>query len=147
MLISVHPFVGLFREMVRILAPAFFAMGQPILETACQTIAAWCEPGSASSACRHEQGADRPVRGCGARAGGGTRPAPRLGRTYELPFMGSVLHVTLPAQHGSQWDDTFVSQTPTDMGVANDVRRSLRRCTKDQHGSLCSCAITGLNVL
>ena len=36
--------------------------------------------------------------------------------------MGSVLHVTLPMQHGSQWDDTYVLQTPTDMGVANDVR-------------------------
>ena len=41
MLISAHPFVGLFREVVRILAPAYFEMGQPILETACQTIASW----------------------------------------------------------------------------------------------------------
>ncbi|KAI8996795.1 hypothetical protein BDB01DRAFT_768514 [Pilobolus umbonatus] len=43
-LLSQHPFVGLFSRMVSILGPAYFDKGQPILEAACMNIIQWLEP-------------------------------------------------------------------------------------------------------
>ncbi|RCH79438.1 Protein dennd6a, partial [Rhizopus stolonifer] len=43
-LLSQHPFVGLFSRMVSILGPAFFDTGQPMLEAACMNIAQWMPP-------------------------------------------------------------------------------------------------------
>jgi hypothetical protein len=40
-LLSQHPFVGLFSRIVSILGPAFFDTGQPMLEAACMNIAQW----------------------------------------------------------------------------------------------------------
>ncbi|CAO3622313.1 unnamed protein product [Cunninghamella echinulata] len=43
-LISQHPFVGLFSRIVSILGPAFFDAGQPMLEAAVMNIIQWNEP-------------------------------------------------------------------------------------------------------
>ncbi|KAG1174163.1 hypothetical protein G6F70_005174 [Rhizopus microsporus] len=43
-LLSQHPFVGLFSRIVSILGPAFFDTGQPMLEAACMNIAQWGSP-------------------------------------------------------------------------------------------------------
>jgi hypothetical protein len=43
-LLSQHPFVGLFSRVVSILGPAYFNMGQPMLEAACMNIAQWTTP-------------------------------------------------------------------------------------------------------
>ncbi|KAI8329068.1 hypothetical protein BC941DRAFT_385045 [Chlamydoabsidia padenii] len=43
-LLSQHPFVGLFSRIVAILGPAFFDAGQPMLEAAVMNIANWLEP-------------------------------------------------------------------------------------------------------
>ncbi|KAG2227478.1 hypothetical protein INT45_007504 [Circinella minor] len=40
-LLSQHPYVGLFSRMVAILGPSFFDTGQPMLEAACMNIAHW----------------------------------------------------------------------------------------------------------
>lgn len=40
-LLSQHPFVGLFSRIVSILGPAFFDTGQPMLEAACMNIVQW----------------------------------------------------------------------------------------------------------
>lgn len=40
-LLSQHPFVGLFSRIVAILGPVFFDTGQPMLEAACMNIANW----------------------------------------------------------------------------------------------------------
>jgi len=39
--LSSKPYMGLFREVVQLLAPAYFDMGHPILEAACETISKW----------------------------------------------------------------------------------------------------------
>lgn len=44
MLLSQHPFVGLFSRIVSILGPSYFNMGQPMLESACMNIAQWITP-------------------------------------------------------------------------------------------------------
>lgn len=43
-LLSQHPFVGLFSRIVSILGPAFFDTGQPMLEAACMNIVQWAYP-------------------------------------------------------------------------------------------------------
>ncbi|CAO0792502.1 unnamed protein product [Mucor circinelloides] len=43
-LLSQHPFVGLFSRVVSILGPAYFDTGQPMLEAACMNIAQWKAP-------------------------------------------------------------------------------------------------------
>ncbi|KAI8884960.1 DUF1630-domain-containing protein, partial [Backusella circina FSU 941] len=43
-LLSQHPFVGLFSRIVSILGPDYFDAGQPILEAACMNIVHWSEP-------------------------------------------------------------------------------------------------------
>lgn len=43
-LLSQHPFIGLFSRMVSILGPAYFETGQPMLEAACMNIAQWVTP-------------------------------------------------------------------------------------------------------
>ncbi|ORY93744.1 hypothetical protein BCR43DRAFT_516764 [Syncephalastrum racemosum] len=43
-LLSQHPFVGLFSRIVAILGPVFFDTGQPMLEAACMNIANWPAP-------------------------------------------------------------------------------------------------------
>ncbi|KAG2187540.1 hypothetical protein INT44_005229 [Umbelopsis vinacea] len=43
-LLSQHPFVGLFSRVVSMLGPAFFDLGQPMLEAACASIASWNGP-------------------------------------------------------------------------------------------------------
>ncbi|KAG0183266.1 Protein dennd6a [Apophysomyces sp. BC1021] len=43
-LLSQHPYVGLFSRMVAILGPTFFETGQPALEAACMNIAHWDPP-------------------------------------------------------------------------------------------------------
>ncbi|KAI8647391.1 hypothetical protein BD408DRAFT_335106 [Parasitella parasitica] len=43
-LLSQHPFVGLFSRVVSILGPAYFDAGQPMLEAACMNIAQWKSP-------------------------------------------------------------------------------------------------------
>ncbi|KAG2213794.1 hypothetical protein INT46_005249 [Mucor plumbeus] len=43
-LLSQHPFVGLFSRVVSILGPAYFDTGQPMLEAACMNIAQWKSP-------------------------------------------------------------------------------------------------------
>jgi hypothetical protein len=40
-LLSQHPFVGLFSRVVSMLGPAYFDVGQPMLEAACASIASW----------------------------------------------------------------------------------------------------------
>jgi hypothetical protein len=55
---------------------------------------------------------------------GGTRPAPRPGRTYELPFMGTVLHVTLPGTLGAPWDNAYIMDGASDAAPA-EVRSHL----------------------
>lgn len=40
-LLSQHPFVGLFSKVVSMLGPAYFELGQPMLEAACASIASW----------------------------------------------------------------------------------------------------------
>ncbi|CAO3664462.1 unnamed protein product [Rhizopus stolonifer] len=43
-LLSQHPFHGLFSRIVSILGPAFFDTGQPMLEAACMNIVQWASP-------------------------------------------------------------------------------------------------------
>ncbi|KAG2195921.1 hypothetical protein INT47_002694 [Mucor saturninus] len=43
-LLSQHPYVGLFSRVVSILGPAYFDTGQPMLEAACMNIAQWQSP-------------------------------------------------------------------------------------------------------
>ncbi|KAM3588785.1 hypothetical protein VKS41_001223 [Umbelopsis sp. WA50703] len=43
-LLSQHPFVGLFSRVVSMLGPAYFELGQPMLEAACASIASWNAP-------------------------------------------------------------------------------------------------------
>ncbi|KAI8376415.1 uncharacterized protein BYT42DRAFT_574504 [Radiomyces spectabilis] len=43
-LLSQHPFVGLFSRIVALLGPAFFDTGQPMLEAACMNICSWDPP-------------------------------------------------------------------------------------------------------
>ncbi|KAI8335501.1 hypothetical protein BC941DRAFT_430502 [Chlamydoabsidia padenii] len=43
-LLSQHPFVGLFSRIISILGPVFFDIGQPMLEAAVMNIANWNEP-------------------------------------------------------------------------------------------------------
>lgn len=43
-LLSQHPFVGLFSRVVSILGSAYFNTGQPMLEAACMNIAQWTAP-------------------------------------------------------------------------------------------------------
>ncbi|KAI8886570.1 DUF1630-domain-containing protein [Backusella circina FSU 941] len=43
-LLSQHPFVGLFSRIVSILGPALFETGQPMLEAACMNIVQWPSP-------------------------------------------------------------------------------------------------------
>ncbi|KAI8357873.1 hypothetical protein EDC96DRAFT_554000 [Choanephora cucurbitarum] len=43
-LLSQHPYVGLFSRVISILGPAFFDTGQPMLEAACMNIAQWASP-------------------------------------------------------------------------------------------------------
>ncbi|KAI8384127.1 hypothetical protein BD560DRAFT_346078 [Blakeslea trispora] len=43
-LLSQHPYVGLFSRIISILGPAFFDTGQPMLEAACMNIAQWASP-------------------------------------------------------------------------------------------------------
>ncbi|CAG8618772.1 5455_t:CDS:10 [Gigaspora margarita] len=43
-LLSQHPYVGLFSRVVSILGPAYFEVGNPMLEAACHDIASWKSP-------------------------------------------------------------------------------------------------------
>ncbi|KAG0322238.1 Protein dennd6a [Podila horticola] len=43
-LLSQHPFIGLFSKMVSVLGPAYFEVGKPMLETAFHNIASWRQP-------------------------------------------------------------------------------------------------------
>ncbi|KAI8977647.1 hypothetical protein BDF20DRAFT_821090 [Mycotypha africana] len=43
-LLSQHPFVGLFPRLISILGPSYFELGQPMLEAACMNIAQWVAP-------------------------------------------------------------------------------------------------------
>jgi hypothetical protein len=43
-LLSQHPYVGLFSRVVSILGPAYFDTGQPMLEAACMNITQWKSP-------------------------------------------------------------------------------------------------------
>ncbi|KAF9285418.1 Protein dennd6a [Mortierella alpina] len=43
-ILSQHPFIGLFSKMVSVLGPAYFEVGKPMLETAFHNIASWRAP-------------------------------------------------------------------------------------------------------
>ncbi|KAF9214141.1 Protein dennd6a [Podila verticillata] len=43
-LLSQHPFIGLFSKLVSVLGPAYFEVGKPMLETAFHNIASWRPP-------------------------------------------------------------------------------------------------------
>ncbi|KAI7868331.1 hypothetical protein BDF14DRAFT_1795470 [Spinellus fusiger] len=43
-LLSQHPWIGLFSRLIGILGPAFFDIGKPMLEAACMTMAHWPAP-------------------------------------------------------------------------------------------------------
>ncbi|KAG0258689.1 Protein dennd6a [Mortierella polycephala] len=43
-ILSQHPFIGLFSKLVSILGPAYFEVGKPMLETAFHNIAGWSSP-------------------------------------------------------------------------------------------------------
>ncbi|KAF9180877.1 Protein dennd6a [Haplosporangium sp. Z 767] len=43
-ILSQHPFIGLFSKLVSILGPAYFEVGKPMLETAFHNIASWSPP-------------------------------------------------------------------------------------------------------
>ncbi|RUP50064.1 LOW QUALITY PROTEIN: hypothetical protein BC936DRAFT_140479 [Jimgerdemannia flammicorona] len=45
-LVSQHPYVGLFSRLISILGPAFCDVGKPMLEAACHNIASWYEDAS-----------------------------------------------------------------------------------------------------
>ena len=57
-LLSPHPYVGLFRKVVSVVGPLLFEFGNTLLEASYQNIARW--------------------------------PAPKPGRTFELPILGSM---------------------------------------------------------
>ena len=41
LLLSFHPFDGLFKEMIRLIAPSYFELGSPLFEAVCLNIASW----------------------------------------------------------------------------------------------------------
>ncbi|KAF9114598.1 Protein dennd6a [Mortierella sp. AM989] len=43
-LLSQHPFIGLFSKLVSVLGPAYFEVGKPMLETAFHNMASWSSP-------------------------------------------------------------------------------------------------------
>ncbi|KAF9965062.1 Protein dennd6a [Mortierella alpina] len=47
-ILSQHPFIGLFSKMVSVLGPAYFEVGKPMLETAFHNIASWRAPATDS---------------------------------------------------------------------------------------------------
>ncbi|KAH6909220.1 hypothetical protein BKA70DRAFT_1103120 [Coprinopsis sp. MPI-PUGE-AT-0042] len=66
-LLTQFPYPALFSSLMSILGPMYQSHGLPMLESACHTLAGWCE-----------------------------RPDPTPGSTLELGFLGSVLHVEIP---------------------------------------------------
>eukprot|EP01137_Pigoraptor_chileana_P010455 Opistho-2@60122 len=88
-LLSPHPFVGLFSRIVRLIAPEFFDNGRPLLEAACRNISRW--------------------------------PSPAPGNTFELPILGHVLQVRVPAPHEKAdfWNDSIDERD----GVVGGQRR------------------------
>eukprot|EP01135_Chromosphaera_perkinsii_P006970 Nk52_evm8s639 gene=Nk52_evmTU8s639 len=43
-IVSVNPFLGLFRDLLHFVAPAYFNDGMPLIESVCQNISNWPEP-------------------------------------------------------------------------------------------------------
>ncbi|KAI7849747.1 hypothetical protein BDC45DRAFT_593265 [Circinella umbellata] len=76
-LLSQHPYVGLFSRMVAILGPSFFDTGQPMLEAACMNIAHWYIRGPVIE-----------------------------GKVLDLPFLGQLLEVEISRPYEPQLLET-----------------------------------------
>lgn len=99
MLLSQHPFVGLFSRAVSMLGPAYFDVGQPMLEAACASIASWYDTTQIFMCCQifliwpmHIRPPDR--------------NGPRAGHSFDLPLLGTVLQVEIPYPHKPQLLET-----------------------------------------
>jgi len=90
-LMSPHPYVGLFKKVMSVVGPIFFECGQTLLEAAYQNIAAWPDP-----------------------TPGRTFELPILGSTltYHVPFSSSTPHIIDPSTRA-------LAFTPRDQVVSN----------------------------